>query len=66
MLEFADECGNSEILMRINAANIMFDFDKLVQLFKEELIVYQVWYNSENDNPVIFYSPAQISILGYA
>lgn len=57
---------NSEILLRINQANLLFDFTKLTELFKDELIPYQVLYNSEKNNPVIYYSPAQISVLGYA
>lgn len=57
---------SSEILLHINEPNILFDFNLLIELFKDELIVYQVLYNSENKNPVIFYTPTQITIMGYA
>lgn len=55
-----------EVLLYVNKPSIIFDFDKLLGLFKEEIIAYQVLYNSEKDNPVIFYSPKQVSVLGYA
>jgi len=54
------------LLQRINDPRSIFDFNKLVKLFKEELIAYQVLFNSREENPVIFYSPTQISVLGYA
>lgn len=57
---------NSQILLYINNPRIIFDFNKLLNLFIDEIIPYQVLYNSENVNPVIFYSPEIISILGYA
>lgn len=57
---------SSEILMYINQPNLLFDFNKLTELFKDEIIPYQVLYNSEDTNPVIFYSPSQIKIMGYA
>lgn len=57
---------NSKILLHINVPNLLFDFNRLINLFKEELILYQVWYNSENENPVIFYTPSQIKVMGYA
>lgn len=58
---------SSRVLLKVNKPKILFDFHKFLILFKEELIVYQVLYNSENDhNPVIFYTPTQISIFGYA
>lgn len=56
---------DSSLLMLINKPRFLFDFKKLVSLFKDELVSYQVWYNSENSNPVIFYTPSQIDILGY-
>ena len=56
----------SEILLDINIPQLIFDFDKLVELFKQEMIAYQVLYNSENENPVIFYTPTQITVPGYA
>lgn len=55
-----------EILLRLNNANIVFDFEKLLELFKQEVICYQVLYNSENENPVIFYTPMLIKEIGYA
>lgn len=55
-----------KILLHLNIPNIIFDFNKLISLFKEELILYQVLQNSEIENPVIFYTPTQIKICGYA
>jgi FRG domain len=56
----------AEIMLHINTANLLFDFKKLLQAFKKEVIAYQVFHNSENENPVIFYSPSQLNVLGYA
>lgn len=56
----------SEILLHINTPRHIFDFTKLLNLFKTELIAYQVLENSENSNPVIFFSPSQIETIGYA
>lgn len=60
------ETISSKILLHINIPQILFEFDKLVQFFKEELVAYQVLHNSENENPVIFYTPSQLSVFGYA
>ncbi len=57
---------SSEILLHINTPRYIFDFSKLLDLFKKELIAYQVLENSENNNPVIFFSPSQLKIIGYA
>ncbi|HET8573963.1 MAG TPA: FRG domain-containing protein [Edaphocola sp.] len=57
---------SSEILLHINITNIVFDFEKLLDLFKDEIIAYQILHNSEEENPVIFYTPTLVSILGYA
>jgi len=56
---------NSGLLMHINQAKVLFDFHKLMDLFKDEMVCYQVLYNSENSKPVIFYTPSQIEILGF-
>lgn len=56
----------SEILLHINTPRYIFDFSKLLDLFKKELIAYQVLENSENNNPVIFFSPSQLKTIGYA
>lgn len=56
----------SRILLNVNVPQIIFDFEKLLSLFKEEMIAYQVAYNSEKTNPVIFYSPTELNILGYS
>ena len=56
----------SEILLHINTPRYIFDFSKLLDLFKKELIAYQVLENSENNNPVIFFSPSQLRTIGYA
>jgi len=56
----------SELLMFINKPRYIFDFKKMIEFFKEEAIAQQVFYNRRNKNPVIFYTPAQIKILGYA
>lgn len=55
-----------KILLYINIPNLVFDFHKLINLFKDELVLYQVLYNSENENPVIFFTPTQIKVCGYA
>ncbi len=55
---------NIGMLMLVNKAKILFDFHKLLNLFKDEIISYQVWYNSDTDHPVIFYTPTQIEVLG--
>ncbi len=57
---------NERILLRINKPNLVFDFIRFLDLFKDELIAYQVYYNSEDKNPVIFYTPTQIAVMGYA
>ncbi len=57
---------SSRVLLNVNVPQIIFDFEKLLSLFKEEMIAYQVAYNSEKINPVIFYSPTELNILGYA
>jgi hypothetical protein len=57
---------SSRVLLNVNVPQIIFDFEKLLSLFKEEMIAYQVLYNSEKVNPVIFYSPTELNILGYA
>lgn len=56
----------SELLLHVNAPRYIFDFKKLLDLFKTELIAYQVLENSTNCNPVIFFSPSQLEIIGYA
>lgn len=56
----------SELLLHINRPRYVFDFKKLVELFRKEAVAYQVFDNRQDDIPVIFYSPAQINILGYA
>lgn len=57
---------SSEILLYVNDPKIVFDFSKLLGVFKDELIAYQILHNSEKKNPVIFYTPTQITVLGYA
>ncbi|GGF04083.1 FRG domain-containing protein [Chishuiella changwenlii] len=56
----------SLVLLDVNIPQLIFDFEKLLTLFKEEMIAYQVVYNSEKLNPVIFYSPTELNILGYS
>jgi hypothetical protein len=56
----------SELLLHINKPRYIFDFNKLIDFFKIEAIANQVFYNRENESPVIFYTPVQIDILGYA
>lgn len=57
---------STEILLWVNDPKLLFNFDNLLCLFKDELIAYQVLYNSEKEKPVIFYTPTQITVLGYA
>jgi hypothetical protein len=66
LIEEFKENISSLILLNVNVPQIIFDFEKLLFLFKEEIIAYQVAYNSEKINPVIFYSPTELNILGYA
>lgn len=56
----------SELLLHINKPRYIFDFNKLIDFFRIEAIASQVFYNRENEYPVIFYTPVQIDILGYA
>jgi hypothetical protein len=56
----------SELLLHINKPRYIFDFHKLLDLFKKEMVAYQVLENSENNNPVIFFTPSQIKTFGYA
>ena len=56
----------SELLLHINKPRYVFDFYKLLNLFKTEMIAYQVLENSENSNPVVFFTPSQIKTIGYA
>ncbi len=56
----------SELLLHIPVPQYIFDFKKLTDLFKTELIVSQAIHNTENKYPVIYFSPSQIKILGYA
>ena len=56
----------SRILLSVNRAQIIFDFEKMLNLFVEEIIPYQVLRNSQRNNPAIFYSPFEITIFGYA
>jgi len=55
-----------ELLLHVNRPRYIFDFKKLIELFKKETVAQQVFENRENENPVIFYTPAQISLIGYA
>jgi len=57
---------SSKILLHINEPQYIFDFKKMIDLFINDLIPYQVYYNSENKEPVIFYTPTQLKIVGYA
>ncbi|MCT4601998.1 MAG: FRG domain-containing protein [Marinifilum sp.] len=56
----------SELLLFINKPRYIFDFKKLIEFFKEEAIIQQIFHNRGNKNPVIFYTPSQIKVLGYA
>ncbi len=56
----------SEVLLFINKPRYIFDFNRLIEFFKFEAIANQVFYNRENEYPVIFYTPVQIDVLGYA
>ncbi|TNJ46090.1 FRG domain-containing protein [Tamlana fucoidanivorans] len=56
----------AELLLHLNKPRYVFDFKKLIEFFKTEAIANQVFYNRENKFPVIFYTPVQIDILGYA
>ncbi|MFS4467533.1 FRG domain-containing protein [Maribacter sp. 2210JD10-5] len=66
LIEDYEQDITSLVLLKVNIPQIIFDFEKLLALFKEEMIAYQVVYNSEKINPVIFYSPTELNILGYS
>lgn len=66
LIDSLSENLTSEILLQINKPRLLFDFKKLIELFKEEMVLYQVFHNSEKDEPVIFYTPAQVFVMGYA
>jgi hypothetical protein len=55
-----------ELLFHINRPRYIFDFKKLIELFKKEIVANQVFENRLDNHPVIFYSPAQVRLLGYA
>ena len=55
-----------EILLHINDPYLLFDFHLLLAAFKNEMICYQLLQQQENEHPVIFFTPAQINVLGYA
>lgn len=55
-----------EILLHINDPYLLFDFHLLLAAFKKEIIFSQLLLQQENDHPVIFFTPAQINVLGYA
>jgi len=55
-----------ELLLDIPVPQYIFDFSKLTNLFKTELIVSQALHSTEKEYPVIYFSPSQIKILGYA
>lgn len=56
----------SELLLYINKPRYVFDFIRLIVFLKVEAIANQIFYNRENEYPVIFYTPTQIHVLGYA
>ena len=53
-----------EIFQHFNKPKYYFDFDKLLVVFKKELIVNQMLEQCLDEKPVIFFSPAQIDLLG--
>jgi|GEM_PF-1740948 len=66
LVDDAPKVLQPEILLHINNPFLLFDFHLLLDAFKKEMICYQILRQRENDNPVIFFTPAQINILGYA
>jgi hypothetical protein len=57
---------DSAILLYINKPRNVFDFNKLKDLFAEEIIPSQMLLQSKSKNPIIFYSPVYLNRLGYA
>lgn len=57
---------SSRVLLYVNRPNLVFNFNLLAKAFVKELIAYQVLHNSRDEKPVIFYTPSQLTILGYA
>ncbi|MGF7072340.1 FRG domain-containing protein [Mucilaginibacter sp. 3215] len=55
-----------EMLLHINDPYLLFDFHLLLAAFKKEIIHSQLLLQQENEHPVIFFTPAQINVLGYA
>jgi hypothetical protein len=53
-----------EIFQHLNKPKYYFDFNKLLSVFKKELIVNQMLEQCFDEKPVIFFSPAQIDLLG--
>lgn len=57
---------SSRILLFIYKPRVVFDFEKLTNLFADEIIPSQMFMQSGNKKPIVFYSPVHINILGYA
>lgn len=57
---------SSLILLYINKPHVVFDFNRLTFLFADELIPAQMFLEGKNSHPVVFYSPIDIDVLGYA
>lgn len=58
-------CKGPELLLRVNDPRLVFGFDRLTELFVEELISYQAIYNGDLAHPIIFFNPIDIDCLGY-
>lgn len=57
---------SSHILFYVNKPRIVFDFNKLIKVFADEIIPSQMLRQGKNKNPIIFFTPLNIKILGYA
>lgn len=57
--------NDSRLMLIVNKPPLLFNFDKLLELFKSDLICYQLLLNGAKDNLVVFFSPTEIVTLGY-
>lgn len=57
---------NSQLLLYIQKPRVVFDFDRLLELFVKEIIATQVLRSKNSKDPTLFFSPAYINRLGYA
>lgn len=57
---------STDLLLYIQKAKVVFDFDELVYLFHYEIIPSQMLRSKYSKNPTLFFSPIYVDRLGYA